>query len=60
MVVVVFTFQIHKEQEKAFMLNLRGASCSIGEYVGNGKGEAYETASAPADGPMGCRLVPVF
>ena len=35
------------------MVTLRGAGCSIGEYVGNGEGEANETASAPAaDGPV--------
>ena len=34
------------EQEKAFMVTLRGVGCTVGEYVGDGAGEA-ETAAIP-------------
>jgi len=31
------------EQEKKHMAALRGAGCAVGEYVGNGQGEATDT-----------------
>lgn len=36
------------EREKAFMETVRGVGCAVGEYVGNGQGEA-ETATQDLD-----------
>lgn len=35
------------EEEKAYMERLRGAGCSVGEYVGDGQGESATVGASP-------------
>ena len=37
------------EQEKAFMVTLRGVGCTVGEYVGDGQGELETVDTGPVD-----------
>lgn len=36
------------EREKAFMENMRGIGCVVGQYVGDGQGDSENTAAVPS------------